>query len=215
VTGLGDLPARLPLGGSWTFDLGLFGSVFGITFLAELPDKTAFAALLLATRANPWALFIGAAAAFVVQSVIAVSFGTLVGLLPPHVIQVGSGLLFLVLAALVWFRKEPEEEGLDLENSRGRFLRTIWISFLVIFVAEWGDLTQISTAILAARSGRGALLTVFLAATLALWTVTALAILVGNRAKRFIRPKVLQRIAALAFAAVGTLLLAGLGWPPR
>ena len=209
------LPAPLPLGGVGTFDLALFGSVFALTFVAELPDKTAFATLLLATRANPWAIFIGAAAAFVVQTVIAVAFGRLVGLLPPHLIQLASGLLFIVLALVMWLRKEAAEEELDLASSPGRFLRTIWISFLVFFVAEWGVLSQISTAILAARHGQGALLTIFLAATLALWTVTALAILVGNRAKKAVRPKVLQRIAAIAFAVVGALLLAGFGWPSR
>jgi len=42
---------------------------------------------------------------------------------------------------------------------------------------------------------------------LALWTVTALAILVGNRAKKVIHPVLLQKIAAGAFALVGVVLL--------
>jgi len=194
------------------FDPRLFATVFFITFVAELPDKTSFAALILATRANPWAIFLGSAAAFLVQTVIAVSCGSLVGLLPEGVIKAGSGAVFLVLAILMWFRNEPEEEDLHLRNTQGKFWKTIWVSFLVIFIAEWGDLTQFSTAILAAKHGREKVLTVLVAATLALWAVTALAIAVGNRAGKILRPKVLKRVAALALAGVGIALLLSLGW---
>lgn len=195
-------------------DLALFLTVFGITFVAELPDKTAFATLLLATRLNPWAIFVGAAAAFAVQSLIAVASGTVVGLLPVSAIKVGSGILFLVLAVVMWIRREPEEEKLPLEKAGGRVLRTVWLSFVVIFIAEWGDLTQFSTAILAAEHGRSKAVTVFIASTLALWTVTALAILIGHRARRVFRPKPLQRVAAAAFAAVGVVLLLS-AWQAR
>ena len=202
-----------PVPSLWHFEWGLFASVFAITFVAELPDKTAFAALILATKGNPWAIFTGSAAAFLCQSVIAVSCGGLVGLLPASVVQIGSGIVFIVLAVFMWFRKDPGEEELDLKNARGKFARTIWVSFVVIFVAEWGDLTQFSTAILAAKHGREKMITVFIGATLALWAVTAMAILIGNRAKKAIHPKILQKIAAVAFAGVGVLLLTGFGWP--
>lgn len=197
----------------WHFEWGLFASVFAITFVAELPDKTAFAALILATKGNPWAILIGSAAAFLCQSVIAVSCGGLIGLLPASVVKIGSGIVFIVLAGFMWFRKEPGEEELNLEKARGKFARTIWVSFLVIFIAEWGDLTQFSTAILAAKHGHEKIITIFVGATLALWAVTALAILIGNRAKKAIHPMILQKIAAVAFAVVGVLLLTGVGWP--
>jgi len=210
---LADLWFAAPAGPAvWGLDPALFFSVFLITFLAELPDKTAFAALILATRAHPVALFIGAAGAFVVQSLLAVTCGSLLGFLPSQLVRIASGLLFIALALVMWFRREPKEEDLDLEKTRGSFLRTIWISFVVIFIAEWGDLTQISTAILSAKHGPGKAVTVFVAATLALWTVTALAILIGNRVRKILRPKLLQRMAAVAFAVAGTALLLGLGF---
>jgi hypothetical protein len=56
-------------------DWKLFLSTLALIFVAELPDKTAFATLLLA-------IFIGVAMTFVVQSVVAVSFGSALGLLP-------------------------------------------------------------------------------------------------------------------------------------
>jgi putative Ca2+/H+ antiporter (TMEM165/GDT1 family) len=113
----------------------------------------------------------------------------------------------------MWFRRDPGEEELALNDGREKVAKTIWVSFVVIFIAEWGDLTQFSTAILAARHGRGKVFTVFLAAILALWAVTALAIAIGNRAKKVIHPAVLKKIAAVAFIGIGLILLAGLAWP--
>jgi len=186
-------------------DWKLFLSTLALIFVAELPDKTAFATLLLATRKQPLAIFIGVAMAFVIQSVVAVSFGSALGLLPRQWVSIGGAVLFMLFAFLMWRRKDHEEENLHLENQKSNFLRTIWSSFVVIFIAEWGDLTQLATATLAAEHKKP--VTVFLAATLALWTVTALAILVGNRAKKVIHPVLLQKIAAGAFALVGGILL--------
>lgn len=185
-------------------DWKLFLSTLALIFVAELPDKTAFATLLLATRKHPLAIFIGVAMAFVIQSVVAVSFGSALSLLPRQWVSIGAAVLFM-LAFLMWRRKDHEEENLHLENQKSNFLRTIWSSFVVIFVAEWGDLTQLASATLAAEHKKP--VTIFLAATLALWTVTALAILVGNRAKKVIHPVLLQKIAAGAFALVGVILL--------
>ena len=119
--------------------------------------------------------------------------------------SVGAAVLFMLFALLMWRRKDHEEENLHLEPQRSNFLRTIWSSFVVIFIAEWGDLTQLASATVAAEHKKP--VTVFLAATLALWAVTALAILVGNRAKKIIHPVLLQKIAAGAFALVGLVLL--------
>jgi putative Ca2+/H+ antiporter (TMEM165/GDT1 family) len=76
---------------------------------------------------------------------------------------------------------------------------------VVIFIAEWGDLTQLATAALSARYAAPA--TIFVSATLALWAVTSVAVVIGHSARRTVQPKPLQRIAAITFAAVGTTLL--------
>ncbi|MDE2290822.1 MAG: TMEM165/GDT1 family protein [Elusimicrobia bacterium] len=184
----------------------LFSSVFGLIFLAELPDKTAFATMLLATRKHPVALFVGAAGAFAVQSLVAVSFGTTLSLLPHAPVRLAAGALFLVFAVLMWRRGAEEDEPELPAAKRASFLRAAWTAFAVIFAAEWGDLTQLATATLAAK--HRAPLTIFLAATLALWAVTALTIVVGRRARRHLDPAVLHRVAALAFALVGVAMLA-------
>ena len=186
-------------------DWRLFGSTFALIFVSELPDKTAFASLLLATRNRPLPVFFGAAGAFVVQSFVAVSFGSLLNLLPANLIHVGAGLVFWVLAILMWRRKEPEEEVHLGGEAQNRFVKTMISSFVVIFIAEWGDLTQLATAALSARYAAPA--TIFAAATLALWAVTGVAVVIGHSARRTVQPKLLQRIAAITFAAVGTTLL--------
>ncbi len=192
-----------------SFDRGLFLSVFSLIFFAELPDKTLFATFLLASRSNPWATFIGVAGAFLIQSIVAVLFGSLFKLLPESIVQGAAALLFFIFAWQSW-RQKPEADSKDLDDKlphqagRALFFKEIASSFTVIFIAEWGDLTQLATATIAARSESK--LTVFLAATSALWTVTALAIWVGSRAKGWIRPELLQKIAAIAFFIVGCVM---------
>ncbi|HTQ45463.1 MAG TPA: TMEM165/GDT1 family protein [Polyangiaceae bacterium] len=186
----------------------LFFSVFGVVFVAELPDKTALAALVLATRHRPLPVLVGAGAALTIQSVVAVAAGHLVSLLPARPVHLFAGALFIASAVLMWRRKEEsEEEVKDRGEGRG-FLRTVWPVFLVVFIAEWGDLTQLATAALAARYHSPYV--VFAGATLALWAVAAIAVFLGHRAGKLLDPHWTKRIAAVLFALVGVALLAGL-----
>src|SRR3954468_1701217 len=91
-------------------DWRLFGSVFALIFVAELPDKTAFASLMMATRSNPWAVFMGAAGAFVIQSLVAVTFGRLFRLLPERPVHILAGVLFLAFAWMLWTRRDETDE---------------------------------------------------------------------------------------------------------
>jgi putative Ca2+/H+ antiporter (TMEM165/GDT1 family) len=95
----------------------LFLSVFGVIFLAELPDKTALAALVLATKYRPLPVFLGAALALTVQSLVAVAAGGLLSLLPSHPVHIGAGILFLVFAVLMWRRHHGEELGAAIISS--------------------------------------------------------------------------------------------------
>ncbi len=192
-------------------NLALFFSVFGSIFIAELPDKTALASLVLATRYKPLQVWLGAALGFLVQTSVAVAVGGLFSLLPEWVTHRGAGVLFLVFAVLMWRRNEQDEEATAEEAAKKGsqpFFNGVWASFLAIFVAEWGDLTQLATATLAAKYNDT--LTIFVASLLALWSVAALAIVVGNRAGRFLDPELTKKIAALIFAVLGLALLFGL-----
>jgi putative Ca2+/H+ antiporter (TMEM165/GDT1 family) len=188
--------------------LHVFLSVFGVIFLAELPDKTALAAVVLATKYRPLPVFLGAALALTVQSLVAVGAGGLLSLLPARPVHVGAGLLFLVFAVLMWRRKDDEEEGATGAHATAppSFLRSTAAVFGVVFIAEWGDLTQLGTATLAARYAQP--VTVFFAATAALWCVTAIAVVAGNRLGKLLAPSRMKRVAAVAFAVLGVLLVA-------
>jgi len=187
--------------------VAIAASVFGVVFIAELPDKTALATLVLATRHRPLPVFLGAAVALAIQSLVAVLAGHLLSLLPPRAVHVGAGLLFLLTAVAMWLKRE-EMDGVGKADAPPiAFWRSAWLVFGVVFVAEWGDLTQLVTAALAARYA--APVTVFLGATAGLWAVVAIAVVVGHRAGRLIAPHVTQRIAAAVFAVVGVAFVVG------
>ncbi len=188
--------------------LQTFLSVFGVIFLAEHPDKTALAALVLATKYRPFPVFLGASLALTVQSLVAVAAGGVLSLLPARPVHVGAGLLFLVFAVLMWRRKHDDDDGEAAAKATApTFLRATAEVFGVVFIAEWGDLTQLGTAALAARYARP--ITVFCAATLALWCVTAIAVVAGNRAGKLLDPERTKKVAAVVFAALGVLLVVG------
>lgn len=186
----------------------LFLSVFGIIFVAELPDKTALTALVLATRHKALPVLLGAASALTIQSAVAVGAGQLVSLLPERPVHVAAGALFLVSAALMWRRHADDEDAeAAAQKEAPGFLRATWTAFAVVFIAEWGDLTQLATAALAAHYR--APLTVFAGSTAALWAVSAVAVFIGHHAGRLLDPSLTKKIAAGLFAVIGLALVSG------
>lgn len=185
-------------------DWSLLASAYALVFLAELPGKTTFASFLMASRGRPWPVFIGAAAGFVVHTAIAVAAGGLLARLPARALHLGIGLLFLGLAVMLW--REDSSGTIDqaISGETG-FGRTAWTAFGVIFVAQWGDPSQLATAALAARYA--APVTVFFGATAAFWSVSGLAVLAGRFSKGRFHPRALQRLAAVVFASAGAALL--------
>lgn len=186
----------------------VIATAFGIVFLAELPDKTALASLVLATKYRPWPVFAGAALGFAVQVAIALAAGALLGLLPHRVFEAIVAALFLLGAVLI-FRQggKDEEEAEEVERNakpgNGTW-RALLTSFTVITVAEFGDLTQIVTANLAAKYDW---LSVGIGALVALWAVAALAILGGQALLRVIPLKLIVRAAALVMMALAAVSL--------
>ena len=95
----------------------LFSSIYILIFLAELPDKTAFATLLLATKNSAMAVFFGVSLAFLIQTLVAVAFGSVIAFFPEKWVHLASGILFLVFAFMAWRdRNETEEAGHAFEN---------------------------------------------------------------------------------------------------
>jgi putative Ca2+/H+ antiporter (TMEM165/GDT1 family) len=188
-------------------DFVLFAYVFGIIFVAELPDKTALASLFLAVKNPPFPVFLGASLALTVQSIVAVSAGSLIALLPAKPVHVVSGVVFLVAAVMMWRRHEDDAPVGEAVTAPKRFWPVVGEAFGVVFIAEWGDLTQVGTAALAARFH--APVTVFLGATTALWAVVAIAVFIGHKSARLLNPDLTKKVAACVFAGIGAALIAG------
>ena len=176
-------------------------AVFPIIFIGELPDKTMFASLVMATRGSPRYVWLGAAGAFVVHVVIATTVGVaLFAVLPHRVLDGVVAAMFLLGAVYAWRESAEEEETLIEEEASGHGV--VLTAFLVIFLAEWGDLTQILTANLAAHYRSP--LSVGVGATLALWAVAAVAVASGQTLLRFVNITTIRKFTAVVLVALAS-----------
>src|SRR6478735_6453664 len=174
--------------------------VIGLTFLAifvvELPDKTFLATLVLATRYRPALVWIGVSLAFLVQTLVAVLLGHAASFLPEDVVQAGA--VILIREGRSHQTGEAEVETKDVHG-----LRAVLASFLVLFAAEWGDLSQLLTITLVAKYEEP--VAVFLGAFLALVVVSGLAVVAGRQLQRFVKLHVLHYVGAGVCLTLATL----------
>ena len=184
--------------------LAVAATVFGITFLAELPDKSLFASLVLSTRYRRLPVWAGASLGFIVHVAIAVTAGQLLTLLPHPVLDWVVASLFLAGSAYLLIsslRPEGHADAADAARQAARqpsFVRITLTAFGIVFLAEWGDITQIATANLAARYADP--IAVAVGAALGLSAVAGLAVNVGAKSLKLIPVAWVQRIT-------GTILL--------
>lgn len=191
-------------------ELAVAATVFGLVFAAELPDKTALASLVLGSRYRPVFVFAGVAAAFALHAALAVAAGSLLALLPHRVVEAVVAVLFIAGAVLLLRgRLEHEDENLSVRRQAG-FWRVAATSFAVVLVAEFGDLTQILTAGLAARYHDP--IAVGIGAVLALWSVAALAVAGGRALLRVMPLTWISRLAAVAMLVLAGISLAAAIW---
>jgi putative Ca2+/H+ antiporter (TMEM165/GDT1 family) len=186
---------------------------FALVFPAELPDKTMVATMLLAARLRPLPVFLGVCAAFAVQCVIAVAFGGVLALLPRRVVAAVVAALFAAGAFVLLrqgFGRDHSSAGEDGKAAEAPVSRSFWgiagTAFGVLFVAEFGDASQLATAALTAQYGTP--LSVGVGAWLALVTVATIAVLVGKRVGERLPKRLLQRVAGVAFAVFSLLAAA-------
>lgn len=199
-------------------DLAALVLTFGAIFVVELPDKTFLATLVLATKYRPLLVWIGVGLAFTVQTGIAVGLGQAATLLPQGLVRGAAAALF-VIGAIVLVREgrshaavaDAEAEGAEgAEGSEyaaagpaAAGWRAVLASFLVLFAAEWGDLSQLLTLSLVARYEAPA--SVFIGALAALLTVSALAVIVGRSLLRVVKIHVLHYVGAGVCVVLATL----------
>jgi putative Ca2+/H+ antiporter (TMEM165/GDT1 family) len=187
-------------------NLTVAAAVFPVIFLGELPDKTMFASLVLASRGRPAAVWVGVAVAFAVHVAIAVAAGGVLSLAPHAVVDLIAAALFA--GGALWALREggatDPHTGVEAVAPPVSSRRTAVTAFVVIFLAEWGDLTQILTANLAARYHDP--LSVGVGSVVALWAVAAVAV-VGSRYLARLRVVVVRRVTAVVLMALAVVSL--------
>jgi Ca2+/H+ antiporter, TMEM165/GDT1 family len=179
-------------------------AVFPVIFLGELPDKTMFASLVMATRGRPFAVWLGATAAFAVHVVIATTVGVLlIDILPHRAVEVAVALTFFAGAGFALYGglrggDDPEQAGSAQDVMRRR---TAMTTFVLIFLAEWGDLTQVLTVNLAARYHSP--WSVGLGALVAMAAVAGIAVAGGQGLLRFVNVSVVRVITGVVLITLG------------
>lgn len=183
-------------------DFSVIALTFAAIFVVELPDKTFIAALVLSTRYRGVLVWIGVGLAFLVQTLIAVTVGHAVTFLPDEVVKIVAAVIFLVGAVLL-LREAPKADR-DEADTEAEFaakatvsktgLAAVGASFLVLFAAEWGDLSQLLTISLVGKYGHP--VSVFIGAWAALLAVSGLAVVAGRFLLRHVRLSVVFYVGA-------------------
>ena len=180
--------------------------VFIAIFLAELPDKTMFATLMLSTRMRrPLAVWIGVCIGYCTHVTVAVLFGSALSKLPERPIHAVVGLVFLGSGILMFRSSTEYHESDSVEPTHRKFFQVIYLSATTILVAEFADMTQLATVGFAVRTGDS--LGVAIGAASALCTVSAIAVVAGSWLQRNVKLHLVQRMASLFFIIFGILAL--------
>ena len=190
-------------------DLTALVLTFGAIFVVELPDKTFLATLVLATKYRPILVWLGVGAAFAVQTTVAVLLGHAASFLPENLVRIVAMVMFLVGAVILVREGRSHQQSSGDEFAEGAKdvtgFRAVLASFLVLFAAEWGDLSQLLTISLVARYE--APLSVFIGALGALLLVSGLAVIAGKTLLRFVALHVLHYVGAAVCLSLAILTL--------
>lgn len=195
-------------------DLGIVATTFVPLLMLELPDKTFIATLVLSTRYRPLLVWIGVGLAFAVQCAVAVTAGGLLSRLPSTPVALAAAVLFAVGAVLLWrgaaaadeTEADTEREFAGKIKNGGGGLRAVGAAFVVIFLAEWGDMSQLFTAGLAARFADP--VSVFVGAWTALLVVSGLGAVIGKALLARLRLATIRRAGAVVCALLTAFTVA-------
>lgn len=167
--------------------------------LAELGDKTQLSIILLSTRTKKHVpLLSGVLLAFFIVDGMAILLGGWVTtLVPPIWIKGISSGLFILLGVLLIFSRGGKTEGKIY--SKNPFL----MGFVLVFISEWGDKTQIAGALFATKYNPSMVL---LGVMLSLGILSVLAIFLGKLITKKIKPEIMTRVAGVLFIIIGMLV---------
>ncbi len=194
---------------------GVVATVFVLVAVAELPDKTMIATLVMGSRSRPLLVWLGAAAAFLVHVGLAVGAGRAIELLPREALEIVVTALFFagaVLLLVVPVRREEAAGQAEADRAQPvptRPWKVVATAFGVILVGEFGDLTQLLTVNLVGKYHDP--WAVFTGAYAGLLTASAIGAFGGRALLRVLPLEWIRRaggLALLGFAAYGIFTLA-------
>jgi len=163
---------------------------FGLVAAAEMGDKSQLVCMGLAARHRGWPVLLGAVTAFALLNLIAVVFGAGVARwLPDWLVAAAVAVLFTLFAVQSW-RAEPEPPGEVAEKPGHSVLAS---AFLLIFLAEFGDKTQLAVAALSSELSPAG---VWAGATVALTVTSMIGVVAGRTVLQRLPIHWLHRLAA-------------------
>ena len=187
----------------------LIASTFAIIFIAELPDKSMVSSVILGSKMVPIRVFMGASVAFLVQVIIAVAVGGFVSKVPKRPLDLVVGLLFLIGAWLIFrdmkSKTAIKEDTIAKRSSREGLLSQVLLSFAITFLGEFGDITQIATANLAAKTADP--ISVGIGALMGLLSSTGIGIFLGSSLLAKIPVRGVQKVGILIMAYLGVIIV--------
>ena len=169
-------------------------STFSLIAVAEIGDKSQLVCMTLAARHRHWPVILGAAAAFIILNLLAVAFGaTIAQLVPEWVVAALVAMLFGFFGIHVLLIQDDDESEEIIEKpGHGIFFTT----FLLLFVAEFGDKTQIAVAGLASTFQP---IAVWIGATAALIAVSGIGVWAGRTILQRVSKKRINRYSGSLF----------------
>lgn len=170
------------------------GATFLLITLAEFGDKSQLVCMTLAARHRGLPVILGAVAAFALLNLLATLFGAAIAAwLPQWVVTLAVGLLFALFGInALRYQDDDDDEALEEAPGHGIFVTT----FLLIFLAEFGDKTQIAVAGLGSTHPGTA---VWGGATLALALTSCLGVFAGRRLLHRLPLAWIHRISGVFF----------------
>ncbi len=188
--------------GDW---LSSAGATFLLIALAEFGDKSQLVCMTLAARHRGLPVVLGAVTAFAILNLLAVFFGAAVAAwLPEWIITLIVATLFAIFGiGALRYQEEIEEENIEEKPGHGVFATT----FLMIFLAEFGDKTQIAVAGMGSTTDAAA---VWIGATLALTATSIIAVIAGRKFLHRLPLVWIHRISGVFFLLLAALAVARL-----
>jgi putative Ca2+/H+ antiporter (TMEM165/GDT1 family) len=182
--------------------------------VSELGDKTFFIAVILSMRYSRQLVFAGVAVALAIMTLISVIAGQAAALLPQAYIFYAEIALFIFFGVKLLYEasrmppkanREATTAVVEVESkstSKKTKLAICLEAFVLTFLAEWGDRTQIATLVLAAS---GNVYGVTAGAILGHATCTGIAVIGGRLLAGRISERLMTGLGGLLFLIFATV----------